>query len=338
MIARYSRHRFSWLGAGALVAAMAACLGLPARPPGAVEFWGFTGPWDPRSDQSVRAHSDKLDRLVTGWITLDSTSFRPVQLYPDTIGTAAAVAGRTMALITTFEGNRFHPEIIRGLGSSDDAAAITAGGIAALVDSGGYRGVVIDFEGMTPRDLDALRNVTRAISDSVRAHGVTTVVVAVPAADTAAYPGALLLESADRLMPLLYDQHWSASPPGPIASPEWVRRQLGMRVAEVGAEKIVAAIPLYGYRWRREAETEVISYEDARRLSSMTNTLLSRDLGSATLNASSPEGWEVWVSDRVLIETLVRDSRRLGVTTFALWRLGLEDPAVWQTIGTPQDR
>ncbi len=312
---------------------VASCLNLPARPPGTVEYWGFTGPWDERSNASVSANSDKLARVITGWVTLDSTSFRPVQLYHDTAALDPELTGRTMALITTYVGSRFHPEVIRGLGSSAEAAALTAGAIAAIVDSGGYSGVVIDFEGMTARDLDALRRVTKAVADSVRAHGVTTVAIAVPAGDTTAYPGALLLESADIIMPLLYDQHWSASPPGPIASPEWVRRQLGVRVAEVGAERIVAALPLYGYRWRRSAETEVISFEDARRLSIMTNTVLSRDLGSATLNASSPEGWEVWVSDRVLIETLVRDARRLGVTTFALWRLGLEDPAIWSAIG-----
>jgi peptidoglycan-N-acetylglucosamine deacetylase len=320
------------LSAAMFAVAIASCLNLPARPPGIVEYWGFTGPWDERSHASVRANSDKLARVITGWVTLDSTSFRPVRLYHDTAALDPQLAGRTMALITSYEGSRFHPEIIRGLGSSAEAAALTAGAIAAIVDSGGYGGVVIDFEGMTARDLDALRRVTGAVADSVRAHGVTMVAIAVPAGDTTAYPGALLLESADILMPLLYDQHWSASPPGPIASPEWVRRQLGVRVAEVGAERIVAALPLYGYRWRRSAETEVISFEDARRLSIMTNTALNRDLGSATLNASSPEGWEVWVSDRVLIETLVRDARRLGVSTFALWRLGLEDPSVWAAI------
>lgn len=315
-----------------LLLTLGACLHLPARPPGAIDFWGFTGPWDKRSDASVQRHADDLGRVVTGWIALDSTSFRPVQLYRDSLAGDPRLAGRTMALVTSYEGSRFHPEIIRGLGGNAHAAALTAGAIAALVDSGGYSGVVIDFEGMTPRDLDALLLVTRAVADSVRAHGVSMVAIAVPAGDTAAYPGALLLQTADIIMPMLYDQHWSASPPGPIASPEWVRRQLGVRVAEVGAARIVAALPLYGYRWRRTADTEVISFDDARRLSTVTNTPLDRDLGSATLHASSPEGWEIWVSDHVLIETLVRDSRRLGVTTFALWRLGLEDPAVWELI------
>ena len=65
----------------------------------------------------------------------------------------------------------------------------------------------------------------------------------------------------------------------------------------------------------------------------MTNTTLVRDHASETLHATSPEGWELWVSDRVLLDTLVRDARQLGVRIFALWRLGLEDPAVWESIG-----
>ena len=68
----------------------------------------------------------------------------------------------------------------------------------------------------------------------------------------------------------------------------------------------------------------------------MTNTPLTRDHASATLHATSPEGWELWVSDRVLLETLVRAARQLGVSTFALWRLGLEDQAVWEFIGQSQ--
>lgn len=316
----------------ALLALLGACAHFPSRPEGPVDYWGFTGPWDRRSDISVDLHGSSLARIITGWIALDTTSFLPVQVYQDSIGQRPALASRTMALITSYAGSRFHPEIIRGLGSDAQATGITAGAIAALVDSSRYRGVVMDFEGMTPRDLDQLLAFTRAVADSVRAHGVGTVVIAVPAGDTAAYPAALLLQSADLIMPILYDQHWTDSPAGPIASPEWVTRNLSTRVAEVGAARIVAAFPLYGYRWRRTAPTEVVAFEDARRLTATTNTALVRDQASATLHASSPEGWELWVSDRVLLETLVRQARQLGVRRFALWRLGLEDPAVWDFI------
>ncbi|MDQ3674839.1 MAG: hypothetical protein M3365_10735, partial [Gemmatimonadota bacterium] len=113
--------------AGLIALGAIACLNLPPRPPGTVEFWGFTGPWDARSHESVKANSDKLARVITGWITLDSLSFRPVRLYSDTSAVDPLLAGRTMALITTYEGSRFHPEIIRGLGGSEEAAALSAG-------------------------------------------------------------------------------------------------------------------------------------------------------------------------------------------------------------------
>ncbi|HET7612800.1 MAG TPA: hypothetical protein VFK26_02650 [Gemmatimonadaceae bacterium] len=328
MLLIHARRRYI-----AALVALAACAHLPSQPRGRPSYWGFTGPWDARSAASVIAHQGGLDRIVTGWIALDTLSFRPIVAYPDTLGNRPALAGRTMALITTNLGNGFHPEIVRGLGDNAQVSASTAGAIAALVDSGTYNGVVIDFEGMTTRDLDQLLTVTKAVADSVRAHGITTIVIAVPAGDTAAYPAALLLQSADYIMPVLYDQHWSTSPPGPIAAPDWVTRNLGVRVAEVGAGRIIAGFPLYGYRWRRNAETEVISYDEARRLTTMTNTALARDHASATLHALSPEGWEIWVSDRVLLETLIRDARQVGVTAFALWRLGLEDPSVWSYIG-----
>jgi spore germination protein YaaH len=39
------------------------------------------------------------------------------------------------------------------------------------------------------------------------------------------------------------------------------------------------------------------------------------------------------VSDAALIDALVQIVRDRGVHTVALWRLGQEDPAVWQVLG-----
>lgn len=306
----------------------AECIHLPAVPRDASSYWGFAAPWDPRSATSITGHSDKLSVLISGWITLDSASFRPGTPFADT---AKSNAASRFALVTTYQGNGFHPDVLRGLASDSRILAAAAGAVGALVEDGRYTGVVLDFEGLTARDLDVLLAATKAVADSCRAHGAATIVVAVPAADTAAYPSALLLGSTNFLLPMLYDEHWSGSAPGPIAAPEWVARFLGIRVAEVGAAKIIAGLPLYGYRWRTNAPTEIVSYSDAVRLSESTNTPLARDPASATLHALSPQGWEMWVSDRVLLDSLVQQSRRIGVRNFALWRLGLEDPAIWTT-------
>lgn len=241
-----------------------------------------------------------------------------------------------MALLTAYQGSRFHPETIRILAENAVERARTAGAVGTVAASAGYRGLILDFEGLTPADLDGLISVAREIADSARAHGVSPVAMAIPATDTVSYPARPLLGAVDLLVVMLYDQHWLTSPPGPISSPTWAARALGMRVGEVGSSRLVAAFPTYGYQWRSDSATAVLSFADAEQLASAAHVPLTRDPASSTLHAESPpsEGpsWNVWVSDATLLDTLVSGARTLGVTKFALWRLGLEDPRVWTTI------
>ena len=295
-------------------------------------MWGFTAPWDARSRASAARSDGRLDALVSGWIALDSATGAPVlDEYPDS-QLARGRSGRQMTLVTSWRGDRFHPRAIRALAADDAALARAASSIAASAAASGSRGLVLDFESLSREDLPALLEVVGAIRAAARARGVAPVAIAVPAADTAGYPSVALAEVADLLVVMLYDEHWSGSPPGPIASPDWVRRTLGARVAEVGPGRIVAALPLYGYLWRTGRAGETIGYEDARRLAAEAGRLLAREPASRTLTASRPGEWTLWVSDAEMVRGLVADAAAIGVRRFALWRLGLEDPAVWEAL------
>lgn len=268
-----------------------------------------------------------LDAVVTGWFALDTATGRPLSLYTDSLGLALPGRTRPMALVTSFFVNRFHPETVRGLAADPRRLAAVAGELAHALSTSGYRGAVLDLEALSAADLGALLSVSRTIRDSLRAHGVSPVALAVPAGDTLAYPGAPLLSAVDMLLVMVYDQHWANSPPGPIASPDWARKLLALRVSEVGASRIIAAFPVYGYAWRGGA-SDVVGYADAQRMAGERGLLLTRDASSSTLRAAKDD-WETWVSDAVLLDALMTDAKPLGVRSFALWRLGLEDPAVW---------
>ena len=297
------------------------------------ELWGFTVPWDPRSAISAERHGSLLDALVTGWISLDSATAHPMHVVagPRDAGREGTLH---LALVTSWQGERFHPGTIRRLGADPRLRAEVAAAVAGLAERGEYDGLVLDFSGLTPRDLMALVTVSRAIADSARGRGVGRIAVALPATDTAGYPARPLLAAADLFLVMLYDQHWRGSPPGPIAEPAWVRQQLALRIAEVGAERVVAAFPLYGYLWRHGAGTEMIGHDDARRIAGEAGLLLEREPATRTLRASRPGAWELWVSDAGLLRALLADARAAGVRRFAYWYLGLEDPAVWR-LGRP---
>ena len=315
----------------ATILVFAACSGRPSPRSAPVERWGFTAPWDPRSAASVAAHGSQLDAIVFAWIPLDTITGEPFVLYPDTGALPAPATQRRMSIVTSFVGSAFHPAVIRRLALDSAALARSAAAVAETARRDGSRGVVLEFEGMTGADSDATRLVVAEMARAARAAGVGPVVVAVPASDTVGYPARLFDGSADLLLVMLYDQHWSMSPPGAIAAPDWVRRTLGMRVAERGASRLVAALPLYGYLWRQNMSGTAISYDDARRLAAEAGTTLSRDPATSTLHATrvGAHGWELWVSDAELVATLEREVTNLGVRRIAFWRLGLEDGAMW---------
>ena len=323
-------RRLTPAACGLLLLLAGACASLPVVGRGAAERWAFTGPWDGRSATSVRAHAASLDGVVLDWIALDSTNGLPLDVYPDSLS-AALPGARRMALVTSFLGDGFHPSLIRRLALDSNALKASAAAIAERMVRGGYRGLVIDFEGMTGPDTALTRAVVATIASVARVRGVGPVTVALPATDTVGYPARLFASSADLLLIMLYDQHWATSPPGPIADPQWVRRTLAMRVAESGANRLVAGLPTYGYQWRPNVPAGVISYDDARRIATEAGVALERDPATSTLHAVRTAGdqWELWVSDAVLLDALHREVAALNVKRIAYWRLGLEDAAMW---------
>ena len=314
-------------GAAAALACAAARAGSSAGPR---EVWAFTAPWDSLSDASVAANASRLDVVVTGWIALDTVTERPAFLYGDSLVRGARP--RHLALVTSWYGDRFHPESIRALGSDPARLASVAGATARMSKARGYRGLVLDFEGHTAADLPLLVAVARAFTDSARARGVGSVSMAIPAADTLGYPAKPLGASVDALVVMLYDQHWAGSQPGPVADTTWARTWLGIRVREVDPRRLIAAFPLYGYAWTAGKPTATVGYADAARMTAAAGQRLTRDDSTGWLRGAGAGGAQIWVSDASVIGRLARDAASSGVSRIALWRLGLEDPAIWPAL------
>ena len=296
------------------------------------EFWGFVVPWDSRSADAARQHGAQLDVVIAHWLVLDTVPGGLLESGADSVIARAAPNARRMAMVTSWTGDRYNPDGVRALDGNPAALALLARTVAGRAAELGLSGLVLDFQGHSRSDLDALVRVTSAIADSARARGGAEIVVAVPAGDTAAYPAQALRRAGDLILVMLYDEHRTGTPPGPVASPEWVARNLNLRIAEVGASRVVAALPLYGYQWRGNEPAIVIGYEDARDIALGAGVSLDRDPASHTLHGERPGSWEIWVPDAELVAQLVVDIRQTGVRRIALWHLGAEDPAVWTRV------
>jgi spore germination protein YaaH len=323
------RALFAVLGILVIAACAARSLGAPAA---RLRVWAFTVPWDAKSSATARQHASQLSAVISGWIQLDSLTGQPFAEFRDTLARATPSGMRLMAMVTNAVAGRFHADAVRRLAADSAALSRAAGELARRVTAAHYRGLVIDIEGLSAGDRDVLKTVVRAFADSVRRRGVSPIAIAVAAVDTGVFAGRGLVPAVDYLLVMLYDQHWMLSTPGPVASPDWVRSALARRVAEVGADHIVAALPLYGYRWPASGPAAAVTFADAQRDAAAANAQLRRDSATSTLRATSSGAWDLWVSDAGLIQALVREVRAQGVGTVALWRLGQEDPDVWTVV------
>ena len=280
--------------------------------------------------------------MAESWIALDSVSFRPAVLsvassdrganQRSSAALSSPASTRRVAVVTSFQGSRYHPDVIRGLTESSDALATTAASIAALLARPPAQGVILDFQEMTAADLQILMDVSRTIADSARARSAAPIAMMIPAADSSAYPARILARVADLLLVRLFPEHGVTTPAGPIVSPDWFVRRLGQRAGEAGVHRIVAGIPADGVIWDNRGARR-ISYLDAVRLAREANTQVTRHPASGNLHAvSSRDGWEIWVTDSELIERLIAEGRRLGVTRFALFGLEGADPRLWDFV------
>jgi spore germination protein YaaH len=304
------------IAAALTVGAMQGCAATALGPtPVPSVTWLFGTARDLQGDSTFAG--SRIDVAVSGRVQLDSMSGLPS--ITDSVETSGVAATWRFALVTTRHGPKAHPAMVRRVAENPRALALTASRLAHIASTAGYRGLVFDIAEQSKADLPLTLRFLSALADSARRRGVTTIGMVVPAADTASYPTRAFVPAADVVVVQLGDEHWPGSAPGAVATPAWVRRTLGIRVAEVGADRVVAALPLYGYVWRNGTPGQLVSVAAARRLASEASIELVRDPSSESLHAVRPGSWNMWVSDRVQVDALTREVRGLGVRQIGIW-------------------
>jgi hypothetical protein len=107
-------------------------------------------------------------------------------------------------------------------------------------------------------------------------------------------------------------------------------RQIGIRAYDVGASRLVAELPLFGYRWNRNGAMTRITYAEAQTLVRSEAGVFKRDPATGSLTASSSRnGWTVWIEDAATLERLIAVARRAGIKRFALLGPDGADPDIW---------
>ncbi|HEX6573988.1 MAG TPA: hypothetical protein VF042_03380 [Gemmatimonadaceae bacterium] len=297
-----------------LTITLAACGRVGSSPVPEPAIWLLSSP--------VLAADSIIAPLQGGLVVLDTATIRPVLK-----ARGGSESANTIATFTTYQGTRYHPEMIRAI-TEDSAVVIPFSRAVVTAASGAGKGLLLDAQEMPAEDVPRLIRMLRGLASALRDRGRTPFGVIVPASDTLAYPAEELARAADLVVVRFGDAHRPGTPAGPLATPEVVRRELGIRLNGLGASRLAAEFPLYGYIWNRDSSTRAITFREANAILLQEAGAFRRDPASRYLTASLQNGSTIWVPDAETIRSLIAVTQSRGVNTIALTGINGADPAI----------
>ena len=210
--------------------------------------------------------------------------------------------------------------------------------IVLFLASDKYRGLSLDLEGFPGAAQPGFRALVTELEADLHPRGLK-LYVNVPAGDDD-FDYKYLAAHSDGLILMDYDQHSGASRAGPIASQDWFVDNLENVLKLVPKDKLMCGIGAYGYDWVGKSGSS-ISVQDAWLTAHDSEAEVEFDGDSLNphfaYSDEKNQRHDVWWLDGVTALNQMRAAQKLGINTFALWRLGSEDRSLWAVFDVPAE-
>lgn len=296
---------------------------------------GFYTPWDDASHASLAAHIGELDWLVPvlGTVTGPNHDFA----YDKDRALQAVLAAHQhrpalLPMIQNVRGGVWDGANMALLLRTPQARKALLDRVEAMLIEQRAAGVSFDFEELPPSSHPFYLRFLAEARARLAPHKML-ITVQVPVGD-AAWDLKAYARVADKLFLMNYDQHYPGGDAGPIAAQPWFVQQLRAALTAIPPDKLIVAIGNYAQDWP-DGQT------DANGLSVQEAWLLAHDNGSptrfdpasgnATFDYTDDDGTlhHVWSLDAASAWNQLRAIKISGASGIALWKMGGEDPGVW---------
>ncbi|MBS4192603.1 glycosyltransferase [Bacillus sp. FJAT-49705] len=293
------------------------------------DVYAFYVNWDPNSEQSLRQNIDKIDVLVPQWFHLNANLELESDIQTE-IGDLAKKNGvKVVPLINNAKNGEWNQDTIHKLLTSPEAQEKLITNLHGQIKKHGYDGINIDFENISKNDRDLLTGFMRDLYKVFHADGLSVSIDVPPANEAFDYKE--LEKYADQIILMSYDEN--VLNPGPIASSSWFKKNL----SQISKDKLIVGLANYGYDWDWEKQQagETVSFDDVTRLAETADLEIQWDDMSQTPYLKYMENnkaHEIWFMDSVTFYNQLKMSAEAGAQGVALWRLGTEDPSIWDIL------
>jgi len=151
------------------------------------------------------------------------------------------------------------------------------------------------------------------------------------------YDYASLAKYADRCVVMLYNEHYSGSQPGPVASTDWYEETIQYMLQYIPAEKFHAGLGSYGYSWPvAGGKGTAVRMTAAQQIAAQYGIIIQRDAASGVpwFRYTKEDGIEyiVWFEDSVSLAQKAAIAKKYDLAGIAVWRIDFMSGNDWQAI------
>lgn len=305
---------------------------------------GFYVNWDDSSYSSLKRNLQQLDWLVPEWVRLgDANTNNGDPLVCDIDPKALDLIRREspqmpiLPLVQNYKDEKWNSELLARAVDDEASRLRLVVALLRLVEENKFGGVTIDLEEVPAASQANLLRFMTELHESFHQRGFT-IAQAVPF-DNPDWNYKEYAAVTDYLMLMGYDEHWQTSQQGSIAGQNWFEQTLARRMSELDPAKTILCVGSYGYNWTDGvSEAEDITFQEAVLAARDSNAEIKFDPATSNPQFSYDEEdgthHTVWFLDAVTAYNEMRAGGSYHPAGYALWRLGSEDPSLWQVFGS----
>jgi hypothetical protein len=293
--------------------------------------------WEPSAYLSLKHALPKIDWLMPTWLALQGpelalkTSVSPLLLTEirSTKPNLAVLPVVQNATLGKWDG----PGLARLLADKTRSDALVRK-LVGVVASYRLQGLTVDFEEVPQNGQADLAVFLKQLAANFAARG-WIVVMAAPF-DDEHWPYAAYAKIVDYTLLMAYDQHDDSSEAGSIAGQSWYESTLDKRMRVLSPSHTIVSIGSYAYDWN-DGHADNLAFEDAVVAAHDSEARIMFDDVTNNPHFSYVEDdqtkHDVWFLDAATGFNEIHSADMYHPAGYALWRLGSEDPSIWNVLG-----
>src|SRR6266513_2396291 len=299
---------------------------------------------DSYSYASLQQHAGQITHLCPEWMTmLNGMGDLQIDADPRLPRLAASKGIALMPLLTNLVGDTWQPEAIENLAHGpENRQDRFIRKVLSVLRKANALGVVIDWEQIDPAYKKDITGFINKFADALHDDNKELWLCVQPGQELDYIDFDALADNVDRFVAMLFDETCDTDPPGPLASRSWFEGWVRVLLEDSDTRQWIIALGSYGYDWTIGGKkAELINFSEAM---SRAN---DAEIESTEVRGPSYSPYfyfqdedkehAVWFLDAVTFLNQLRELRDQKAGGFALYRLGSEDPAIWDALNVSRE-